>query len=240
LFGNNDSPNNYPANTYHFRQDSCFLYYFGLKREGLAAVIDVDNDQEYVLGNDIEINDITWTGFVPSVADLAASAGVSNTAPMAQLKVMVDAAKAKGQTIHFLPQYRHDLMIQLSDLMGFHPLQTKEKASVKLIMAIVAMRSVKKPEEIENLFSLLKAVSKPETVEYFDDLYNRCQIRYGDLKKQLAEDMVAFVEPLRQRILEVGSDEEGLRRIIDRGKEKARASADRTIHEVRHVIGYRD
>ena len=95
----------------------------------------------------------------------------------------------------------------------------------------------KKPEEIENLFSLLKAVSKPETVEYFDDLYNRCQIRYGDLKKQLAEDMVAFVEPLRQRILEVGSDEEGLRRIIDRGKEKARASADRTIHEVRHVIG---
>ncbi len=98
----------------------------------------------------------------------------------------------------------------------------------------------KKPEEIENLFSLLRAVSKPETVEYFDDLYNRCQIRYGDLKKQLAEDMVAFVEPLRQRILEVGSDEEGLRRIIDRGKEKARASADRTIHEVRHVIGYRD
>ena len=98
----------------------------------------------------------------------------------------------------------------------------------------------KKPEEIENLFSLLKAVSKPETVEYFDDLYNRCQIRYGDLKKQLAEDMVAFVEPLRQRILEVGSDEEGLRRIIDRGKEKARASADLTIHEVRHVIGYRD
>lgn len=97
----------------------------------------------------------------------------------------------------------------------------------------------KKPEEIENLFTLLRAVSKPDTVEYFDDLYNHCQIRYGDLKKQLAEDMVAFVEPFRQRALELSADEVALRRIIDLGKEKARASADRTISEVRHVIGYR-
>ena len=98
----------------------------------------------------------------------------------------------------------------------------------------------KKPEEIENLFSLLKAVSKPDTVEYFDDLYNRCQIRYGDLKKQLAEDMVAFVEPFRQRTLEISADEEALRRIIDRGKEKAQVSAQRTLDEVRRVIGYRN
>ena len=98
----------------------------------------------------------------------------------------------------------------------------------------------KKPEEIENLFSLLKAVSKPDTVEYFDDLYNRCQIRYGDLKKQLAEDMVAFVEPFRQRTLEISANEEALRRIIDRGKEKAQASAQRTLDEVRRVIGYRN
>ena len=97
-----------------------------------------------------------------------------------------------------------------------------------------------KPEEIENLFLLLKAVSTPDTVEYFDDLYNRCQIRYGDLKKQLAEDMVNFVEPLRQRILEIGSDDAALRRIMDRGKEKARESARKTIDEVRHVIGYRN
>ena len=151
LFGNNDSPNNYPANTYHFRQDSCFLYYIGLKREGLAAIIDIDNDQEYVFGNDIDINDIIWTGYVPSVKELAAQSGISHTAPMNQLKVMVDAAQTKGQTIHFLPQYRHDLMIQLSDLVGIHPLQSREKASVTLIKAIVSMRSVKKPEEIEEL-----------------------------------------------------------------------------------------
>ena len=191
LFGNNDSPNNYPANTYHFRQDSCFLYYFGLKREGLAAVIDVDNDQEYVLGNDIDINDIIWTGFVPSVADLAASTGVSNTAPMAQLKVMVDAAKAKGQTIHFLPQYRHDLMIQLSDLVGIHPLQSKEKASVKLIMAIVAMRSVKKPEEIEELkkasaigyemhTTAMKLCAPGVTEKYIAGVIEGIAMSYGD------------------------------------------------------------
>ena len=98
----------------------------------------------------------------------------------------------------------------------------------------------KKPEEIENLFALLRAVSTPDTVEYFDDLYNRCQIRYGDLKKQLAEDMVAFVEPLRQRILEIGADDAALRRIMDMGKEKARESAQRTLAEVRRVIGYRN
>jgi tryptophanyl-tRNA synthetase len=97
-----------------------------------------------------------------------------------------------------------------------------------------------KPQEIENLFLLLKAVSTPDTVEYFDDLYNRCQIRYGDLKKQLAEDMVNFVEPLRQRILEIGSDHQALQRIFDRGRDKARESAQKTLAEVRRVIGYRN
>ena len=96
-----------------------------------------------------------------------------------------------------------------------------------------------KPQEIENLFALLRAVSSADTVEYFDDLYNRCQIRYGDLKKQLAEDMVAFVEPLRQRILEYSGNDERLRRIMDRGRDKAQQSAEQTLREVRHIIGYR-
>ena len=97
-----------------------------------------------------------------------------------------------------------------------------------------------KPEEIENLFQLLRVVSSPDTVEYFDDLYNRCQIRYGDLKKQLAEDMVAFVEPIRQRIVEYQSNDALLRRVMNQGKEKAHESARRTLDEVRRVIGYRD
>lgn len=151
LLGNNDAPNNYPANTYRFRQDSCFLYYFGLRREGLAAIIDVDNDMECIFGDDIDIDDIIWYGYVPSVSELAAESGVLHSAPMAELKNVVNAARAKGQTIHFVPQCRHDLMIQLADLMDIHPLQSKEKASVPLINAIVAMRAIKKPEEIEEL-----------------------------------------------------------------------------------------
>ena len=97
-----------------------------------------------------------------------------------------------------------------------------------------------KPVEIENLFTLMRVVSAPDTVEYFDDLYNRCQIRYGDMKKQLAEDMVAFTEPFRARIEELSANEDYLRKVMNQGAEKARESARKTIHEVRHVIGYRN
>lgn len=97
-----------------------------------------------------------------------------------------------------------------------------------------------KPVEIANLFTLLNVVSTPDTVAYFDELYNKCTIRYGDLKKQLAEDMVKFTDPFRQRIEEYSSNEEYLTRIMDQGKEKARASARKTIEEVRHIIGYRN
>ena len=96
-----------------------------------------------------------------------------------------------------------------------------------------------KPTEIENLFTLMRAVSTPDTVAHFDSLYNSCQIRYGDMKKQLAEDMVAFTQPFRDRIAELSSDDAYLRRIMDQGKEKAHESARRTLDEVRHVIGYR-
>lgn len=96
-----------------------------------------------------------------------------------------------------------------------------------------------KPVEIENLFTLMKVVSAPDTVEHFDALYNSCQIRYGDMKKQLAEDMVAFTEPFRERIAELSSNDAYLRKIMDQGKEKAHESARRTLDEVRHVIGYR-
>jgi tryptophanyl-tRNA synthetase len=95
-----------------------------------------------------------------------------------------------------------------------------------------------KPTEIENLFTLMKVVSTPDTVEYFDDLYNRCQIRYGDMKKQLAEDMVNFTEPFRQRIAELSGDTEYLTRVMKQGAEKARESASKTLTEVRRTIGF--
>lgn len=94
-----------------------------------------------------------------------------------------------------------------------------------------------KPEPIENLFSLMKVVSTPDTLQHFDDLYNRCEIRYGDFKKQLAEDMVQMIEPLRSRIDEISNDEEYISKVIKLGAEKAGASAQKTIKEVREIIG---
>ena len=149
LFGNNESPCNYPANSYHpMRQDSTFLYYFGQKREGLVGVIDIDNDTETLIGDDIDIEDIVWYGSVDSVADLASQVGVAHSAPMSQLKTLCDAARGK-RTIHFLPPYRHDIQIQLMDLLGIHPSLQKGAASMALIRAVVKMRSTKSPLEIE-------------------------------------------------------------------------------------------
>ena len=130
FLGHNEAPCNYPGNTYKFRQDSCFLYYFGLRRDGLAAAIDVDNDKEYVFGNDISVDTMVWTGVVPTVSEMASTTGISNTAPMSELKTLVDAARKKGQEIHYTPQCRYDLKIQLADLMGLHPLEVDSKASV--------------------------------------------------------------------------------------------------------------
>ena len=151
LFGNNESPANYPANGYApFRQDSSFLYYFGQHRDGLVGVIDIDNDEEWLFGDDIDVEDIVWMGYTPSVADLAAEVGVSKTAPMAQSKEFSIAQISNGQSIHFPPPYpfRHT-KIQIMDLLGIHPSQQKEKASLDLIKAVVKMRATKEPQEIE-------------------------------------------------------------------------------------------
>jgi len=96
-----------------------------------------------------------------------------------------------------------------------------------------------KPEPIQNLFSLLEAVSTPDTVKHFDELYNSCQIRYGDLKKQLAEDMIAATAPLRDRIHEISNDNDYISKVIRLGNEKARESARKTVADVREIIGFR-
>lgn len=152
LFGNNESPANFPANGYYpFRQDSTFLYYFGPKRDGLVGVIDVGNDKELLIGNDIDIDDIVWYGSVDSVHDMAERAGVKESAPMKQLQVICDNAMKEKRTIHFLPPYRHDTMIQIFDLLGIHPSKQREAASVELIKAVVKMRSTKEQQEIEEI-----------------------------------------------------------------------------------------
>ena len=152
LFGNNESPNNYPNNAYYpFRQDSTFLYYFGLQRDGLVGVIDIDNDSETLIGNDIDIEDIVWYGSVESVREMADQIGVAHSAPMNALGTLCHEAMAKKRRIHFLPPYRYDIKLQLFDLLGIHPNQQKEEASMDLIKAVVKMRSTKTAEEIEEL-----------------------------------------------------------------------------------------
>ena len=104
LFGNNESPCNYPNNGYYpFRQDSSFLYYFGQRRDGLVGVIDIDNDSEMMIGDDIDIEDIVWYGSVDSVKELAAQVGVTKTSPMKELENICNEATRQKRTIHFLP-----------------------------------------------------------------------------------------------------------------------------------------
>ena len=152
LFGNNESPCNYPSNGYYpFRQDSSFLYYFGLNRDGLVGVIDIDNNTETLVGNDIDIEDIVWYGSVDSVRDMADSVGVAETAPMKSLKTICNEAMRQKRRIHFLPPYRYDIKLQIFDLLGIHPGQQKESASMELINAVIKMRSTKEQQEIEEL-----------------------------------------------------------------------------------------
>lgn len=151
LFGNNDSPANYPSNTYKFRQDSTFLYYFGLHRDGLVGVIDIDNDREYLVGDEIDIDDIVWYGSVTSVGEMAGETGVARTAAMRELAGIVESARSQGEEIHFLPPYRFDTKIQIMDLLGIHPSRQREAASLRLIKAVVKMRTAKTPGEIAEL-----------------------------------------------------------------------------------------
>ena len=152
LFGNNESPANFPNNGYYpFRQDSSFLYYFGLQRDGLVGIIDIDNDKDILVGNDIDIEDIVWYGSVESMTEMMQRCGAQETLPMKALKTICNEALSRHRKIHFLPPYRHDIKIQVFDLLGVHPIQQKEAASMELIKAVVKMRSVKEQQEIEEL-----------------------------------------------------------------------------------------
>ena len=151
IFGNNDAPSNYPANAYKFRQDSSFLYYFGQHRDGLVGVIDADSGEEWLIGNDIDLDDIIWFGSVDSVADMAEQSGVGKSAPMSRLESLVQDARDGGRKVHYLPPYRHDTMIQIMDLLGIHPSKQREQASLALIKAVVEQRVVKSAEEIAEI-----------------------------------------------------------------------------------------
>jgi len=151
ILGNGEAPANYTDNTYKFRQDSSFLYFFGLNQPGFAGVIDIDSGDEYIFWNDVDMDDIIWMGPQPSVKDMAARAGVSKTAPFARLADCMKTAISQGRRIHFLPPYRFRNMLLLEELLGIRPALVKNYASLELIKAVVDLRSVKEPCEIEEI-----------------------------------------------------------------------------------------
>jgi Xaa-Pro aminopeptidase len=153
LPGNQESPMNYPENTFHFRQDSTFLYFFGLDLPGMFGVIDVDNNYDYIYANDVEIEDIIWMGPQKSTAEQAFTVGVEVTAPLDKLGLTIDRAVKSGRKIHFLPPYRAENKILLCSLLGIKTCKLKDYASLALIQACVALRSIKDEAEIAEIES---------------------------------------------------------------------------------------
>ena len=151
FIGNVESPFNYPANAYHFRQDSTFLYYFGIDLSGFAAIMDFDSGADIIFGNDFNMNDIIWRGPQPTVSEIAKKCGIDNTRPFSQLEATIQEAFAKGRKVHFLPPYRGETKMTLSALLKENPCQMKSLASVKLKKAVVKMRSIKEDIEIQEI-----------------------------------------------------------------------------------------
>ena len=149
--GNEESPMNYSANGYRFRQDSTFLYYFGLNEPGLAAVMDLDSDQEILFGNDLDMDDIIWMGYLPGMAEKCRKVGVSYHRPLSQLPDFLAAVVKQGRKIHFLPPYRAEHYLNLSNLLGIDTSSVMSYASEEFIRAVVAQRSIKSKEEIKHI-----------------------------------------------------------------------------------------
>lgn len=151
LLGNSEAPCNYPSNCYKFRQDSSFLYFFGLNEPDMAAILDTESGEQILFGNDVDIDDIIWMGPQESVNEKAQRIGIKKNMPMAELASTIAKAKAQGRTIHFLPPYRNHNKILLNSLLDIPVANLKENASVELIKAVVDLRLIKDKYELEEI-----------------------------------------------------------------------------------------
>jgi len=151
FLSNSEAPMNYPDNTYHYRQDSDFLYFFGLDLPGFTGFMDFDSGKDMLFGNDYDMDDIIWMGPQPLVKDLALKCGITDTEPVSKLDEVVKDALSKKRKIHFLPPYRGETKMKLGSLLKENPCQMKTLASVELIKAVISMRSIKEKVEIEEI-----------------------------------------------------------------------------------------
>ena len=148
LLGNVDSPMNYTDNTFYFRQDSSFLYFFGLDFQNLAGVIDTESGEETIFGNDVSMEDIIWMGPQIALKEKSEKVGVQRVEPYKNLQIVIEKAIQSGRKIHFLPPYRAENKLLLYELTGISVSKLKAYASLPLIKAIISLRSVKEEQEI--------------------------------------------------------------------------------------------
>lgn len=146
FLGNDDMGLNYEDNAFRYRQDSTFLYYFGISQAGLAAIIDIDEDKEIIFGDEMSIDFIVWAGILPTIQEKAAEVGIADTRPYLQVVEYLKKAQSKGQQIHYLPPYRPEHKLKLMDWLGIAP--SRQEGSIPFIRAIVKQRNIKTAEEI--------------------------------------------------------------------------------------------
>ena len=151
FLGNNESPMNYADNTFHFRQDSSYLYFLGMNHPNLAGILDCDSGEEWIFGNDYSIEDFVWMGPQPTIAVQAEKFGISKTAPINELLNRLKTAKSGGRKIHFLPPYRPENKIKLFEWLGVLPNEQQKSASLELIKAVINQRNYKTDEEVEEI-----------------------------------------------------------------------------------------
>ena len=155
FMGNHESPMNYPANTYPFRQDSTFMYYFGLDLPGMAVVIDKENNQEIAFGDELTLEDKIWMGPFTSLQERCEALGITDVRPYKELGHVLKTAIQENCKINSLPFYRAENIVNLSALLDISPAQISNLVSPDLIKAVVAQRSKKSPEEIAEIESSL-------------------------------------------------------------------------------------
>ena len=149
--GNNLSPMNYSGNCYPFRQDSTFLYYFGVDWPGLTGMIDIDNDSHMVFGDELTVDDIVWTGPEPTIAERCEKAGITRTAPSSELTSHCRQALSSGRTVHFLPLYRGEHKLDAAQWLGVAIENVNDYVSPDFIRAVASQRNIKTEEEIEQI-----------------------------------------------------------------------------------------
>ncbi|MGB9747711.1 MAG: aminopeptidase P family protein [Bacteroidales bacterium] len=149
--GNREVPYNYPANTYRFRQDSSFSYFFGLNEPDLAGIIDPENEREILFGNDVNLEDIIWMGPQPQLKEKAAAVGINETLNLSALQDFIQKAHQAKRKIHYLPPYRSEILLFLHNIMGISPGEVVAGASTDLVKAVVSLRSIKDAYEIAEI-----------------------------------------------------------------------------------------